>query len=109
MKRALIPAAAMVLGLGVTACGSEPFDPCAVNPTYQATDGQWYEADGEPLDDDPCDSDDFMDDGHGHKIHKKKPGLVKPTITVKPIPRATPAKVPAPKTPVKPAPKTTRR
>lgn len=102
MKRlTLIPAGALVLGLGLTACKSSAqsqFDPCTVNPTYQATDGNWYEADGERMDDDPCDSDDFEEDAFGHKVNKHKPKVITPTT--KPVPRATT---------VKPAPRTTRR
>lgn len=98
MKRLLlIPTLALVLGLGITACkgsAQSQFDPCTVNPTYQAIDGNWYEADGERLDDDPCDSDDFETDTFGHLVNRKKPKVVTPTT--KPAPRVvTPAKTPA--------------
>lgn len=58
---------------------SDPVDPCQVNPTRQAADGTWVEADGEPLDDDPCDAEDLEHDGL--KVKKtKKPA---PKVTVK--------------------------
>lgn len=70
---AVVVAAGLLAGL--TACsGPEgpPFDPCTVNPTYQAVDGSWREADGETLDADPCDADNFEVDIYGHVTSKKK-------------------------------------
>lgn len=66
--------------LGLTGCGdSQAADPCQVNPTKTAADGRWVEADGEPLDDDPCDADDaWEDDSDSHKKPVKKP-VKKPT------------------------------
>jgi len=66
-----LPRLALVLTLvawSAAAC-VEPVDPCQVNPTRQAADGRWVEADGEELDDDPCDSDDF--DGREKKSTKR--------------------------------------
>lgn len=65
---------ALVLAIAgaLTACGSrEPIDPCKINPTVQAADGHWVEADGEEMDDDPCDSDDLTEDGYEHNKVKK--------------------------------------
>ena len=59
---AAVAVAATLLG----GCG-DPEDPCQANPTRTAADGQWVEADGEPLDADPCDADD------GDSKKKKKP------------------------------------
>lgn len=57
-------------GFALAGCsGSEATDPCQVNPTKTAADGRWVEADGEPLDDDPCDADDAWETD----THKKKP------------------------------------
>lgn len=65
-------ALAICLLQGVVACGNrEPIDPCKINPTVQAADGHWVEADGEELDDDPCDSDDLDEDGYEHNKVKK--------------------------------------
>lgn len=82
MKFAVAVAGIVLAGGMLVGCGGNaaPFDPCKVNPTYQAEDGNWYEADGERLDDDPCDSDDF--DKHG----KLKPTVKKPVVTHKPAP-----------------------
>lgn len=75
--------AAMLLG----ACGdpASPLQPvtCA---TYQAPDGTWMEEDNEPVDADPCDRE--------FDVHRTNSPAAKP----KPV-----------KTPVKPAPRTTRR
>ena len=60
-------AAVILGGCGLAACGGP--DPCQVNPTRQAADGHWVEADGEELDSDPCDSDDL--DGGNHRKPKK--------------------------------------
>lgn len=83
MNVKLIPAVILLVPL-LAACG-EPFDPCQVNPTRQAQDGTWVEADGEVLDDDPCDSDDF--EGADHHRKTKKPTVTKPAV--KPVPKST--------------------
>lgn len=59
-----------VLAAGMLAGCGDPQDPCQVNPTKTAANGEWVEADGEPLDDDPCDAD--SDSGHKSKTKKKK-------------------------------------
>lgn len=70
-KTAQTVSAILLAGILTTACG-EPQDPCQINPTYQAADGEWREADGEPLDNDPCDSDDLNKSGHKVKKPVKK-------------------------------------
>lgn len=81
---ALLLVFAAVLATLLGAC--ERVDPCQVNPTRQASDGTWIEADGEPMDDDPCDADDVFDD-HDYK----------PTPVIKlPEPKKTPAKLQQP-------------
>jgi hypothetical protein len=72
-----ISIALFIVSLGCSAAA--PFDPCTVNPTRTTSTGQWVEADGEALDADPCDSDDF--DSHG------KPKVKKPTT--KPATKST--------------------
>jgi hypothetical protein len=66
---AFLLSATLAAGL-MAGCG-DPQDPCQVNPTKTAASGDWVEADGEPLDDDPCDSDDLGGDGHKSKNKKK--------------------------------------
>lgn len=68
MKLSVAAVVLTLAALSMTGC-SDPEDPCKVNPTYQAEDGRWLEADGEPLDNDPCDAE---ADG-GHKKPKPKP------------------------------------
>lgn len=89
MKRMLPIFTAAVLALTAckgTAQQQQDLDPCQINPTYQAINGQWYEADGEPLDSDPCDAEDLEEDGFGHKKPTSKPKVISPT---KPAPRTT--------------------
>lgn len=82
MIKTTVAAALLAGALGLAACSSTPADPCQVNPTKQAADGTWLEWDDEPLDADPCDSDEV--DGSGHrKPHVNKP--IKPTVN-KPAP-----------------------
>lgn len=58
----------LAVTFGATAACGDPVDPCQVNPTRTAANGEWVEADGEPLDSDPCDSDDV----NKSKSKKKK-------------------------------------
>jgi len=63
----------LVAGSAVACSKQEPPpDPCQLRPTIQTSDGRWLEADGEELDDDPCDSDDYLEDGLEHKKPKPK-------------------------------------
>lgn len=81
-----------VLATMMGACSKPILEPCQVNPTRQAQDGSWVEADGEPLDDDPCDADDLFEDGH-------QPKMPTPVIK-KPEPKKTPAKPIQPNQPI---------
>lgn len=67
-KTALTLTTILTASLLAAGCG-DPVDPCQVNPTYQAADGSWREADHEPLDEDPCDAGDL--EKKGHKVKKK--------------------------------------
>lgn len=78
-----------IAGCKGTAQQQQDLDACQVNPTYLAVDGRWYEADGEPLDSDPCDEDDLETDGFGHKKPTTKPKVIS---TAKPAPRVTPTR-----------------
>lgn len=75
MKQTALAFSTLLLAGMLTAACGDPQDPCQVNPTRQAADGQWVEADGEPLDDDPCDAENT---GHWPKPVKTKP---KPAVT----------------------------
>lgn len=68
MKAAAFLLSAILAAGTLSGCG-DPQDPCQVNPTKTAANGEWVEADGEPLDDDPCDAE---SDGHKSKPKKKK-------------------------------------
>lgn len=74
-QTALAISTIMLAGILTAACG-DPQDPCQVNPTRQAANGEWIEADGEPLDADPCDSDDL--ERKGVKVKPKKKSTKKP-------------------------------
>lgn len=67
-KTTALLAALTLSCLSLAAC-ADPVDPCQVNPTRQAADGTWVEADGEPLDDDPCDASSL--EKKGIKVKKK--------------------------------------
>lgn len=88
---AAVLAAAALIVLAFTACGTapKPIDPCQINPTKTNTAGQWVEHDDEPLDDDPCDSDDLYED---LRIHGVTPSPRKPKPVVSPNKPATSAK-----------------
>lgn len=77
--------------LSLAACGNSPaapVDPCQINPTKSTADGIWLEWDNEPLDADPCDSDEV--DGSGHRkphVNKTtKPAVNTPANPPKPPP-----------------------
>lgn len=112
MKKTLLIPTLITAGMALGACkGSaqyEPFDPCTVQPTRMSTPQDegypdvWVEGDGESMDNDPCDGDDFVLDSQGRLTPVRKPQFVQPTkpgVTTKPAPKVT----------TKPAPKTTRR
>lgn len=106
MNKTLLIAPILTAGMALGACkGSaqyEPFDPCTVQPTRMSTPQDegypdaWVEGDGESMDNDPCDSDDFVLDSQGRITKNKKPTFVQPTK-------------PAPKVTTKPATTTTRK
>lgn len=86
-KKALLIPTALTLVMVASGCkgsAAAQVDPCQVNPTYQAVDGVWYEADGEVMDADPCDADDLEEDAFGHKKPVNKPKVNK---TAKPSPK----------------------
>lgn len=62
--------------VGLSACTSEPVDPCQVQPTRVNEQGQCVEFDDELCDADPCDSDD-LSQGADHS-KPKKPKSTKP-------------------------------
>jgi len=74
---AVFAVAALLVGF-LAGCG----DPQQATPiacaTYQAPDGTWMEEDNEPVDSDPCDTDDLFE--------------VRTTAPAKPVPKASPAK-----------------
>lgn len=61
--------AAALFFLAVACKSNPPPDPCQINPTRTNSAGTWVEADGEALDEDPCDA----DDQHEVEHKKKKP------------------------------------
>lgn len=75
------------VAVGMSACGDPAPRPLPVPvtcATWQAPDGTWMEEDNEEVDADPCDLDDVFE--------------VRTTAPAKPLPKASPAKKPAPKT-----------
>ena len=110
MNPRTIAPAALALGLSLlTGCKSSAqaqFDPCTVQPTRVSTPADegypdvWVEGDGEKIDSDPCDSDNFERDKFGHLTNVRKPEFNKPSTPI-----ATPGKVTTPK---QPTPKRTR-
>lgn len=98
LKPSTIAPAALALGLSLlTGCKSSAqaqFDPCTVQPTRIATPADegypdvWVEGDGEKIDNDPCDSDDFVRDAWGHLTPVRKPEFKTPAT-----PKTTPGKV----------------
>lgn len=110
MKKTLLIPTLIIAGMGLGACkGSaqyEPFDPCTIQPTRLSTPQDegypdaYVEWDGETIDSDPCDSDDFVVDSKGRVTKNKKPTFVQPTSA---------ATKPAPKVTMKPGTTTTRK
>lgn len=89
MRRVLVTlgiVSLLVLALTLGACGDpapRPLPVPVVCATWQAPDGTWMEEDNEEVDVDPCDLDDLFE--------------VRTTAPAKPLPKASPAKKPAPK------------
>lgn len=88
MKRPLRAAVVAVLAFAVvmlimSAAGCGKASPAQINPTY-GVNGQCFEADHEPCDDDPFDTDDWFESDHK-----------KPTASPKAKPKPTPVKTPA--------------
>lgn len=85
--------AGVILAGSLAACGTtQPFDACKIQPTRMSTPEDegypdvWVEHDGERIDADPCDSDDFVVNGKGHLVSKKPD---KPKPTTKPTTKST--------------------
>lgn len=90
----IAPAAFALSAVLLTGCkGSaqaQEFDPCTVQPTRISNPSDegypdvWVEGDGEPMDADPCDSDDFVRDSWGRLTPVRKPTIHKPIATSTP-------------------------
>lgn len=63
---------AAVVATALAACKDPNDARPVVCATYQAPDGTWMEEDNEPVDADPCDTDDQFEDQGGYDLRKKK-------------------------------------
>lgn len=105
----IIAALAVVLGLALGGCTSQPEGPSErqqwidAHPTHAGPNGECVEDDGELCDDDPFDLDDLYE-SKGVPVSSRKPSP-RPMLTAnQPKPKAS-TRAPAPPAPVK----TTRR
>ena len=99
----IAPAALALSAVLLTGCkGSaqaQEFDPCTVQPTRISNPSDegypdvWVEQDGESMDSDPCDADNFVRDSFGRLTPVRKPQFKAPT-TAKPAVTPKPATTP---------------